>query len=554
MILPDEQLLFPVLNVLPAQVGKVNVTMGYPVKNTPVYTFLEAILELQRFTKEEGGEYYFYHKPVQELLSTVYLQSRHPDFVNEIMVHLNQTNTIYVPQHLLIRGGEFFGKVFMRFTPQILMEGFRQIIKDMGSQMEVQSMDYTYLVQCLKQLNRIQEVLHQEIKEEVSLEFFIRLFRQIFREIKLPFKGEPLEGLQIMGVLESRNLDFKRVIICNMNEGSFPPKSSMDSMVPFNLRKAFGMPVQEQNDAIYAYTFYRLLHRAEEVHMLYTTAGDMGQVGEKSRYIHQIHHEMIAPGNQEIEKAVHIPVQLSEVLPISIAKDHEVMQELDKYTDRVGGEVQVPFSPSAINTWLDCRLKFYFQYIASIEVPDEIQEEVDPAIFGNLVHLSMEILYQGFMKRNGRSKVEADDIEGLKKYVYPSIELAIRTQYKIEAHQALKLTGQLAIARDVLQKYLMAVLDKDKDSTPFEIISLEKGKKYKAQIPIQTASGPVSIALGGIIDRVDKVLGTIRLIDYKSGQANKHFDGIESLFDRENKSRNKAAMQTMFYGYLYQYN
>lgn len=555
VILPDEQLLFPLLNVLPDRVKEVNVTMGYPVKNTPVYTFLEAILEMQRYTKVEDGQLYFYHKPVKELLSMVYLQSRNPDFATKVINDLNLTNTIYLPQSELVNGGDLFARVFMLFTPENMVEGIMEIIRNLASNIDEESMERTYLLQCYKQMNRVEGVLLQEIKEEVTLEFFIRIFRQLFREIKLPFQGEPLEGLQIMGVLESRNLDFRRVIICNMNEGSFPPNSSINALVPFNLRKAFGMPVQEQNDAIYAYTFYRLLHQAEEVHMLYATAAQQGQVGEKSRYIHQIQHEMQDFSVAGNELPVHVPVGLSEVRPITITKDENILETLQRYTDQAGaGVVPVSFSPSAINTWLDCRLKFYFNYIASIEVPEEVQEDVDPALFGNLVHLSLELLYQGYIKRKGRSVLAAEDIRELEKYVFPSVELAIRRQYHLEENKEMKLTGKLAIARDVLQKYLLGVLKKDGETAPFEIISLEAGRKYKARLSINTDRGNRQVAFGGVIDRVDRVNETIRLIDYKSGADRKDFNGIESLFDRKSKSRNKAAMQTLFYGFLFKAN
>jgi CRISPR/Cas system-associated exonuclease Cas4 (RecB family) len=404
-------------------------------------------------------------------------------------------------------------------------------------------------------MNRLKAVVGKEIKEEVTLDFFIRIFRQIFGEIKLPFKGEPLEGLQVMGVLESRNLDFKRVIICNMNEGSFPPSNAMNSMIPFNLRKAFGMPVQEQNDAIYAYTFYRLLHEAEDVHLLYTTAGAQGQVGEKSRYIHQLQIEMNSSGIQKEDTPIHLPVNLSKTDHITIEKNEAILSHLWKYTkDKEGNREPVSFSPSALNVWLDCRLKFYLTYIAGLKVPEEVKEEVDPAIFGNLVHRSLENLYMGYIERKGRRKVEKKDIEGLADFVYPAVMKAINKQYFLEENSNQKLTGQLAIARDVLQKYLQGVLVKDKASAPFEIISLEAGKKYRAFVPVNTTKGTVSVSLGGIIDRVDRVGETIRLIDYKSGQDEKKFKGIESLFERDNPSRNKAAMQTFFYGLLYEVN
>lgn len=553
VILPEEQLLFPLLNVLPENINRVNVTMGYPVKQTPVYTFLEAALELQRYTKIEDGLLVFYHKPVKELLSNVYLRELAPDFTQYLMDELVRTNSIYYPAEALQKGGGIFARVFQQLRSDTILEVVMELIRELAAPMDESSMERTYLFQCYKQMNRLRELFEKEIREEVTVEFFIKLFRQVFAETRLPFQGEPLEGLQVMGVLETRNLDFKRVIICSMNEGSFPPSKAMDSLIPFNLRRAFQMPVQEQNDAIYAYTFYRLLHRAEEVHLIYSTAAAQGQVGEKSRYIQQLQIEMEGLGVQKSDTSVHVPVRLTQIGPICIEKDPQLLKILDRYTDRSGkDQVGTAFSPSALNMYLDCRLKFYLTYIAGLNVPEEVQEAVDPAIFGNLVHQSLENLYAGFISRKGRNRVEASDIDSLKKYISPAVEKAIRSQYFLEDGAAIKLTGQLTIVRDVLQKYLSGVLEQDKRTAPFAIISLEGNKKYQAKLSVDTPTGRMSVNLGGIIDRVDRVGATIRLIDYKSGADKKEFSSIGSLFDREDTSRNKAVMQTFFYGLLYE--
>jgi uncharacterized protein YnzC (UPF0291/DUF896 family) len=555
VILPDEQLLFPVLNHLPDNVNKVNVTMGYPVKHTPIFTFLEAVVDLQRYSKIVNEELMFYYKPVKELLSTIYLYDLAPEFSQQLIDEFSKNNTLYVSSKVLSEGGELFSKVFQPMTSATLMDNMLSLIKMLADSLEKSSMERTYLFQCFKQMNRLKVIVDKEIKEEVDISFLLRIFKQVFGEIKLPFKGEPLQGLQLMGVLESRNLDFKRVIICNMNEGSFPPSNSMNSMIPFNLRKAFGMPIQEQNDAIYAYTFYRLLHEAQEVHLLYTTAGEQGKVNEKSRYIHQLQIEMNQEGIQKEDTITHIPVSLSAPKAIVIEKNKSIIDHLKRYTKSSNDEwVPLSFSPSALNVWLDCRLKFYLSYIAGVDVPEEVQEEVDPAIFGNLVHKSLENLYMGFIERKKRKVLQVSDIEGLEDFVYPAVMNAIREQYFLNEEENPQLTGQLVIARDVLQKYLQGVLLKDKLSAPFEIISLEAGRKYRAFVPIIVNGEELTVGLGGIIDRVDRIDNTVRLIDYKSGQDKKKFKSVESLFDRDSSDRNKAAMQTFFYGLLYEAN
>ena len=548
IILPDEQLLFPVLHTLPANIDKVNVTMGYPVKNAPVYAFLEAVLEMQRFIKTEEGKVLFYHQPVRNLLSSIYLQTINPAFVQEILKEIKEQNQIHIFQNRLHEGGVFFELIFRQLSSEQLFPYLSTLMEELAKRLNEEPLQRSYLYQCFKQLNRLREIFEKEDSLSVDREFFIRLFRQVFREVKLPFEGEPLQGLQIMGVLESRNLDFKRVIICNMNESSFPPAGSLNSMIPFNIRRAFGLPVQEQNDAIYAYTFYRLLHSAEEVHMIYTTASDQGKAGEKSRYIQQMSVEMGLALNEEV---VYVPVDLKDTGEITIEKDAEVMQLLQKYVVKEDGKSLGTFSPSALSIYLDCRLKFYLRYLAGIKEKEEVKEEIDPSVFGNLAHYSMEFLYMGFQERKKRSNLEKEDFADLKKnWVFPAIEKGVRKFYHLEENAETKLSGQMAIVRDVLQKYIQRLLEIDEEAAPFRILSMEKA--HMANFQIDTEKGKQDIGLFGLIDRVDEQNGTIRLIDYKSGGDKKNFSSIESLFDREDKNRNKAAMQTMYYGLLYQ--
>ncbi|WP_209330183.1 PD-(D/E)XK nuclease family protein [Lunatimonas salinarum] len=554
VILPDEQLLFPVLNYLPETVESVNVTMGYSIKNTPVYIFLEAALELQRYVKREDDQVLFYHKPVTELLASVYLKQLNPDFCRRISEQIVLQNHVYVTADSLAQGGELFGLIFKAYCPASILEGLRQIMVQLSKQLKEEGLERSYLFQCYRQLTRLGEIFDSREDKIPSLELVLRIFRQLFRQIRVPFEGEPLRGLQVMGVLESRNLDFKRVIICDMNEGSFPPSGALNSMVPYNLRSAFGLPVQEQNDAVYSYTFYRLFHRAEEVHLIYTTSGGEGKPGEKSRYLLQLLEEMNAAPIVQHEEVVFVPVDVRKAVEICIPKNVAIMEVLERYVFSPERDNPVAFSPSAISNWLDCRLKFYFKYIAEIAEPEEVSEEVDAAVFGNLVHGALENLYLGFIARKSRRVLERDDFPGLRPFVGPAIELAIRKQYFLEEAQPVKFQGQLAIVRDVLHKYIIQVLKWDERSAPFQIISLEAGRKYRAQLELKVNGGIKRVALGGIIDRVDLHEEVIRLMDYKSGKDEKQFASIASLFDRADKKRNKAAMQTLFYGFLFKQN
>lgn len=544
VIMPDENMLFPIMHHLPDNINQVNVTMGYPVRNAPVYSFLESLLSLQKYAVMKEDRWYFYHKPVKALLGSVYLRMANKAFSEDLIQQIESQNKVYIGAHELAAGGDFFALVFKSLRADDLFDYLEAVILALGELISKDKLQRTYLFQCFKQLNRLKDLFAKQHELKVNMDFFIRLFRQVFKEVRLPFEGEPLHGLQLMGVLESRNLDFKRVIICQMNEASFPPSVSLSSMIPFNLRKAFGLPVQEQNDSIYAYTFYRLLHRAKEVHLIYTTEAEQGKAGEKSRYIQQLQLESGLPITEQV---IHVPVSLESTPEITIAKSPDVLARMQKWL-KSDGKVLKRLSPSALNVYLDCRLKFYFQYVAEIKEKEEVQEDIDAAVFGNLAHYSLEFLYNGFMKRKGRSHVTKEDIAELKDWVDPSVELAIRAHYQLAEEDKVQESGLLSIVRDILRKYINRLLEVDASTAPFDIISLERAERYLADL--STEIGEVGFT--GIIDRVDRVGEVVRLIDYKSGKDTKKFKSIESLFDRTIKDRNKAAMQTMLYGWLYQ--
>jgi hypothetical protein len=548
IVLPDEQLLFPVLHMLPPQIDKLNVTMGYPIRNAPIYAFLDGVLDLQRFVKVRDGKTSFYHKPVTDLLSFPYLKSENPQHAQEVLDSIRANNLLDVPQEMLVKGNSIFGLVFRKVEAEEIFDYLGNLIQYLAKAYHDDEIQRSYLFQAFKQLNRIRDVFQSKSSKGLRMDFVLKLFRQIFRELKLPFEGEPLQGLQLMGVLESRNLDFRRVIICDVNEGSFPPGGGINSMIPFNLRRAFGLPVQEQNDAIYAYTFYRLLHRTEEVHLIYTTSSDQGKAGEMSRFIQQMHAEL---GIAKPEVAM-VPVDLTPSAPISVEKTRAVTESLKLYlrkNDPNAFPKAKALSASAINSYLDCRLRFYFRYVAGLKEKEEVVTGIDPSTFGTILHSAMEFLYE-IGEGNASRKIDTHGIERLKPQVPAAVDRAIRKFYNKEENEELELSGQLQIVREIFVKYLGAILDYDQKNGDLEVIGLEK--EYPSGIAVETSEGVAEVVLGGVIDRMDVKEGVIRLIDYKTGKDTKNVKSIASLFDRDDKNRNKAAMQTMLYAHFYE--
>lgn len=319
-------------------------------------------------------------------------------------------------------------------------------------------------------------------------------------------------------------------------------------MIPFNLRRAFNLPVQEQNDAIYAYTFYRLLHRAEEVHLIYTTAGDQGKATEMSRFIQQMRVEL----QVENPQSVLVPVQMTPSQPITIEKTEAVRASLSRYfKNEVAKEESKHFSASALNMYLDCRLRFYLRYVAELKEKEEVVTEIDPMTFGTLLHRAIELLYAIEEGKDYRD-IDSHSIDRLRPQIPAAVDVAIREFYRKEEGDVLELSGQLQIAREVFVKYLEAILAYDQKNGDFRVIGLEKG--YEAGLVIETSEGKKEVSLGGVIDRMDRKDGVIRLLDYKTGKDTKSLASVASLFDREDKKRNKAAMQTMLYAFFYQFN
>ena len=547
IILPDEQLLFPVLYQLPEGITKLNVTMGYPMRNAPIYAFLDAVLDLQRHAKRKDGQVTFYHKSVLDLLAYPYLQAANGSLASQIAQKIQEENWVDVPEELLTKKNGLFDLVFQKISGDVLIEYLIALIDYLAKELQEDLTQKSYLFQAFKQLNRVKEIFNSTGSKGLKVEFLLSLFRKLFRDLKLPFEGEPLQGLQVMGVLESRNLDFRRVIICDLNEGSFPPGGGIQSMIPMNLRKAFRLPVQEQNDAIYAYTFYRLLHRAEEVHLIYTTAGEQGKSSEMSRFIQQMRVELPISAPE----SVLVPVNLTPNQAITLTKSPAMLTRLARYFKPKGeGEAEKRFSASALNMYLDCRLRFYLRYVAELKEKEVVVKTIDPMTFGTLLHRGVEILYQ-IPEGEEFREITSHEINRLLPQVPKAVEQAFRELYKKEEGEELLLTGQLQIAREVLTKYIQAILAYDQRNGDFKVVGLEK--EHRAYLSIKTEEGEQEVALGGVIDRMDIKDAVVRLLDYKTGKDTKKIASIGSLFDRENTKRNKAAMQTFLYAFFHHY-
>ena len=549
IVLPDEKLLMPVLHGISGNVEKLNVTMGFALSNTPLFNLVELLMELQIGIRKD----HFSHRQVLAILGHPYVVAADTVSANakrkEILFH----NWVSIPQSFLVTSVELHRLIFRKSEVSPLAY-LSSVIQEIGRLESVTTLDREFAFQFLKLLNRIEEVLQpaDNVEESSSsenskernkaLKSFLRLLRQLVRAQKIPFVGEPLRGLQVMGVLETRNLDFKNVFILSMNEGAFPSFGSKGSYIPFNIRKAYDLPTVEHQDAMYAYLFYRVLQRAENVFLFYNSETDVLGQGEMSRYLQQLIYE----SGLKIEKEVlHNSIKPEPIKPIIIQKDEKVLKALTKSnsdTARVRG-----ISPSALNAYIECKLKFYFRYVARIKEPDEVEEDLDARVLGIFLHGVMETFYKKLYERKKNKSVEAGDFENVEVMIDQLIDEAFIKTYRLEIGKKIDYEGQRLVVKEVVKRIARRIMDIDKDYTPFVMEAVEQeGLLYNVKI----SHAPGYAVVGGKIDRVDRKGNEVRVIDYKTGKDKLDFESVGSLFARDEK-RNKAAFQTLVYALLY---
>ena len=549
VILPDEHLLIPVLNAIPEQIRRINVTMGYPLAGTPVASLIEYILALQKNVRYIDRNPLFYFRDVLPVLNHRYILSTSPEIISSLVKEITENNKIYISHTEL----EKTPLLEILFTPVTGVEAFSdyliKVLEELNKVMSALSdeeeedapqrtndLEQEFIFHYFTTVNRMKEVM-KDARIEMKIDTFFRLLKRVTDTITIPFHGEPLSGLQIMGVLETRALDFDRLIILSMNEGIFPQRKAANSFIPYNLRRGFGLPTYEHQDSVWAYHFYRLIERASHVSLLYDTRSNGLQTGEVSRFVHQLHYHYEVPMR---DKLVVYNVSSSKTPPLAVPKREDIMRRLDAY--RKGGSKAI--SASAINTYLDCPLKFYFSVVEGIREEEEVSETIESDVFGSILHKVMEELYKPFQGK----MVTVDLLKAIRKdtaLLTGAIARAFASEF-FKTEVVRSLTGQNYLIGEMIRKYVEKILERDGKLTPF--VYIESERKINGLISLSDHS---EIRLKGFIDRVDEVRDAIRIIDYKSGSGTTTFSSIESLFNKEEKDRAKAVMQVFMYCWMY---
>ena len=547
IVLCNEALLLPVLHSIPQDVQNVNITMGFPLAQTPVYSFINTAMELQTngYRPDTGR---FTYEAVSKILKHPYTRQL-SDHATRLERELTKTNRFY-PLPSELKKDDF---LTILFTPQSnireLCDYLLRLIKsisilyrkegeydDIFNQLYRESIFQSHL-----KINRLYSLIESG-ELSVRTDTLKRLITKVLTASNIPFHGEPAIGLQIMGVLETRNLDFRNLTILSLNEGQLPKAGGESSFIPYNLRKAFGMTTIEHKNAVYAYYFYRLIQRAENITLLYNTSSDGLNRGEESRFMLQL----LVEGPHEITREYLEAGQSPQnTLEIQIEKTPEILRRLYRAYDTAQPE-SVILSPSALNTYLDCRLRFYYRYVAGLKTPDEVSAEIDSALFGTIFHLSAQLAYTD-LTANGKI-IQREDLERLLRdeiKLQGYVDQAFKQElFKVAPEEKPEYNGVQLINSKVIVSYLKQLLRNDLQYTPFEMVAMEK--KVSEKITIQTALGPLTLRLGGTIDRMDAKEGTLRIVDYKTGGSPKIPANIEQLFT-PSETRPNYIFQTFLY-------
>ena len=546
IVLCNEALLLPVLHSIPQDVQNVNITMGFPLAQTPVYSFINAAMELQTngYRPDTGR---FTYEAVSKILKHPYTRQL-SDHATRLERELTKTNRFY-PLPSELKKDDF---LTILFTPQSnireLCDYLLRLIKSISIYRKEGEYDDIFnqlyresIFQSHLKINRLYSLIESG-ELSVRTDTLKRLITKVLTASNIPFHGEPAIGLQIMGVLETRNLDFRNLIMLSLNEGQLPKAGGESSFIPYNLRKAFGMTTIEHKNAVYAYYFYRLIQRAENITLLYNTSSDGLNRGEESRFMLQL----LVEGPHEITREYLEAGQSPQnTLEIQIEKTPEILRRLYRAYDTAQPE-SVILSPSALNTYLDCRLRFYYRYVAGLKTPDEVSAEIDSALFGTIFHLSAQLAYTD-LTANGKM-IQREDLERLLRdeiKLQGYVDQAFKQElFKVAPEEKPEYNGVQLINSKVIVSYLKQLLRNDLQYTPFEMVAMEK--KVSEKITIQTALGPLTLRLGGTIDRMDAKEGTLRIVDYKTGGSPKIPANIEQLFT-PSETRPNYIFQTFLY-------
>lgn len=607
IVLCNEKNLQPVLHSIPPTYTLesedrpllLNITMGYPLYEMPIAGLLLLLVEMQLHGRVSSGWRYRYlldvlAHPYAKYIMGEAAQTLRDDIVQQRKYVLADSDPQCKAGNLLFQHPtdnlgllNYLAAITQKIGSDMRKEASANNANDALSQLYAESVYAAY-----KLLNRLVNLSQQTVEGEPIIDMqemiILNLLRTLLRGCSIPFHGEPAEGVQVLGLLETRNIDFRRIVMLATNEGTLPGKEHRASFIPYNLREAHGMTTMERQISLSAFYFYRLISRAEEIVLLYSVAAEAGQTGEMSRFLAQLLTEhtpndatasMLSKQTTLQRYRLDAPTTSLENCPIVVKKDDTTLRTLlARYdfapaSDALRTEKDATyFSPSAINTYINCPLKFYFQYVVGLREQNELSDEIDNSLFGTIFHGCMELLYKECINQGDLQAAELRKMANNKALLEKTVDKSFALNlFNIDEERIDKFvpnyTGEQLITRSVIIEYVKKQLNYDARCCPMKIVGLET-KDYSWLEDVDLPDGSkITVKLGGIIDRLDDAMEPtirdehnnytrssntrfIRVVDYKTSPKEQTAPSVAALFDGENKSRAYHILQTFYYCYV----
>lgn len=593
IVLADEGLLQSVIHSLPTNEDikslpdysendklSYNITLGYPLQQTPFYSLLQQLIKLQGIGHPKHSNSYRLHYVLMALRHpyTRYISHNY----SKLLSTLDEQKQFYpTRQFLSMDGDEGLSLLFKDLDETAseneynlkLIQYLLDILKTIGvnSKEHDDPLFQESLFRTYTLLNRLQELIQTGdlVVDSITME---RLMQQLIQSTSIPFHGEPAEGIQVMGVLETRNLDFEHILVLSCNEGKLPKGVNDASFIPYSLRKAYGLTTVDNKVAIYAYYFHSLLQRSHDITLCYNNATEDGQSGEMSRFMLQL----LVESHHDINRSSLVAGQ-NTIRPTynTIEKKQQTLNQLKNLK---------MLTPTFLNTYLRCEKQFYYKYVEGLIEPDEIDEdEVDNKVFGNIFHRTAELFYLGFassdaLTTDGKGELKLtrpivitkEQLEQALKdetLIYRLVDQAFREElFKVSAEgYRPKYNGLQLINKEVIARYIKQLITIDMRQAPFTILGLEL--VVKTDVEIETSIGNLSLTIGGFIDRLDAVAANgnangnnlaerIRVIDYKTGRiATTHPKALDEVFNPSMLNKHTDYyLQSMLYSIIVKHN
>ncbi len=544
LVLGEENLLLPILHSLPNSIDALNITMGFSSKNNPAQLLVAKLFKMHsNALSRNAANYVMYYKDLLDILTHPLIEP----YVNagDLVYRINKNNYTFIThkkvEELHPEGNELFQFIFKKWDTNAVavLENLSQIllkIKDnLSYENEEEKITNAFVYSIFKVINKMISYFaeHKDVDDIKTLQ---AIYKQVIDVAEVSFEGEPLNGLQIMGVLESRVLDFETVIITSVNEGKFPAGKSTNSFIPYDVKKEYGLPTFKEKDAIYTYHFYHLLQRAKNIYLIYNSDSEGFDAGEKSRFITQLevekqpkHNFTFQHYNPDVPNIAHQPM----VVP----KTESIMLRLREIAEK-------GFSPSSLTTYIRNPIQFYFQRILRISETDEVEENIAANTLGTIIHGALEELYKPFI---GRILTNADIIS-----CFAKIDDEVLKQFKEVYKEGEIKKGRNLLAFEVAKRNVLNFLK-------LELESLEQGDEVQI-VALETtyertltdARLPFPVLIKGNVDRIELRNGKVRIIDYKTGKVDKNNVVLKDWNGLTEDIKNDKIIQLLAYVFMYE--